>query len=143
MHEAPEQIERTVLLDADVADVLAALDRPEVLSAWLGEWTPDAEGDGATVVTDDGTPRRVTDRRATRTTRSWTWSPIHDPAATSVVTFTVTTVAERTRLTVTEHRTASSASAARGASVATAAVRWTGALMALGAVLAVGSPVPA
>lgn len=133
---ADEQIDRSVLLDADADDVLAALDDPDTLSAWLGEWTPDADGDGATVITDDGVARRVTERHATAATRRWTWSPTHDPAATSVVTFTVSTDAGRTRLTVTEHRMSATSP---GAPVATASVRWAGALCALGAVLAVGS----
>lgn len=133
-------VERSTLLDATTDEVLAALDDPDVLAAWLGAWTPDADGRGATVVTDDGVARRVAPAGATTASRRWVWSPVDDPSSQSVVTFTVRTEGERTRLTVTE-ATTDVTNRRTGAPVATSSVPWTAALLALGAVLAVGAPV--
>ena len=141
--------ERTVLLDADAGRVIEALTSPDLLSAWLGDWSTDADADasgdtGASVVTDDGVERRVRrldDGPAGQI--AWRWSPAGDPRSWSDVRFTVTTEGDRTRLTVTETRPAA-AFASRHTAVASAAatapaVSWLGSLLALGAVLAVGS----
>lgn len=132
-----DTIERSTLLDATPDEVLAALDDPDLLAAWLGEWRPDTEGDGATVVTDDGVTRRVRPVESTATTRRWVWSPVADPDAVSTVTFTVTTEGHGTRLVVTE-TTAVTPTGTAGA--ASSGVRWLPALLALGAVLAVATP---
>lgn len=130
-------IERTVLLDADVDDVLEALSSPDLLGAWLGEWTESDDG-AATVLTDDGVRRsveRIASDRADVVT--WRWSPVDDPASWSDVQFTVTTVGDRTQLSVTE--VVPTRTVGASASATAPAVSWLGSLMALGAVLAVGS----
>jgi uncharacterized protein YndB with AHSA1/START domain len=128
-------VERTVLLDADVDQVLEALSSPDLLSAWLGEWNAD-DDDHATVVTDDGVLRTVERRPAGAADEiCWRWSPTGEPSQWSDVRFTVTTDGDRTRLTVTE----SLAPAACAAGLTAPAVPWLGSLIALGAVLAVGS----
>ncbi|MFN8052199.1 MAG: hypothetical protein U0Q22_12215 [Acidimicrobiales bacterium] len=135
-------VERTVLLEAGIDEVLDALQRPDLLSAWLGPWTPDADGTGATVTTDDGVTRRVTllDADGTGAAVRWAWSPVDDPAAASEVRLVVSGEGLRTRVTVVE--SLPTATACTGRSVATA-VPWLPSLLALGAVLAVGSHVPA
>lgn len=141
-----ERAERSVLLDVELDRALDALESPDLLSAWLGDWTTDPDDpDAATVVTDDGVTRRV--RRGVATSPNevvWRWSPVADPGATSDVRFIVTTEGAGTRLTVIESRLPATVAAAsvRSAAPTAPAVSWLRSLMALGAVLAVGSLVP-
>lgn len=138
-------VERSVALDATVDEVLAALDDPELLSAWLGAWSDDLDGrGGAAVVTDDGIVRRVADRRSGVTTRSWTWRPTDAPDEASTVTFTVRDDGGLTVLTVREDRVgvrAAASAVAAGAAATAPSVPWLRQLLALGAVLALGAPV--
>ena len=130
-------VERTVLLDADVDQVLEALSSPDLLAAWLGEWT-ETDDHSASVITDDGVRRNVERVAADRADEvRWRWSPADDPSQWSDVRFTVTTEGQRTRLTVVE--TAATRRVPASASATAPAVSWLGSLMALGAVLAVGS----
>jgi len=118
-----------VLLDADIERVVDALRSPDLLGAWLGNWTPDGDdSSSATVVTDDGRTRRVehlapTPDGAVR----WRWAPVADPTLVSEVRFTVTREAGRTRLTVTETLLAGHGASGRpgtaGAACPTAAAR--------------------
>lgn len=111
-------VERSVELDLDVTDALEAVLRPEILSVWLGRWTPGDDDAHATVVTDDGIRRRVDDIARHIDGVSWRWSPdtAHEtddgaaPDITSDVRITVVPLAgDRSRLTVTEVQASSGA----------------------------------
>ena len=71
-----ESVERSVLVDVAPDVVRDALVRPDLLSAWLGEWS---ESDtGTSVVTDDGVRRqveRVASGGVDPNTVVWRWQP--------------------------------------------------------------------
>lgn len=134
-------VTRTVELDAAPDDVLAALTDPELLSAWLGRWTPTDDG-GATVLTDDGVVRTVADLEVAGSSVRWTWAPADDPRRRSSVSIGLVEIGGGTRLTLTECAPAGSAPAAlASADPACSGVPWAPALAALRAVLLLAAPV--
>jgi uncharacterized protein YndB with AHSA1/START domain len=139
-------VERSTVLGVDLEQVRAALEDPELLTAWLGAWRP--EGEGAVVRTDDGTVRRVQDvQRGAHDSFGFTWAPVDRPGERSRVVFDLTPVDGGTRLTVRETWTPEGGAAptlsARAARLGTAGERWIGCLLALGALLAARSTVAA
>lgn len=93
-------VERSTMVPAPPDEVLAVLSDPDVMPVWLGEWS----SDDATVRTDDGVLRRVTEHRVGDDHVRWTWSPEHDPEDRSDVVLTVAPAGPHTHLTVTETR---------------------------------------
>lgn len=142
---AAEHVERAVELDASLDEVLAALSDPELLSAWLGAWTEDRSG--ATVRTDDGVLRRVTDRRWHTDGVEWRWHDDRDADAASTVRITLEPSSGGTRLVVRETAcstgvratAAPETTAARTRAVVLDPAAWLANLLALGAVLAASS----
>ena len=127
----PATVERSVELDLDVAAALDAVVRPELLSAWLGPWS--TSGDGATVVTDDGVTRVVSDVARSGDGVRWSWAPAGD-GTTSEVTITVSPLDDgRSRVTVREVRAASgdAGAGAQDAGVALDGLGWAICLLAL------------
>lgn len=119
-------------LDAPADLVMAALEDADLLTAWLGEWT-DHDDSTATVRTDDGIVRTVTDRGWFGDELRWRWHHYSDESTASEVTIRLVPLdGGVTRLTVRETR-----------ATACALPTWTGCLLALGAVLAAGSLVGA
>ena len=145
---ADPSVETSVELDASIDAVRDALSDPELLSAWLGSWTEDSSG--ATVVTDDGVLRRVTDHLVSPDSVSWRWQEGHDddgPA--SRVTIELEQIEGATRLTVRETCSAARTSSGERAGaprpartpgrLALDSAAWLASLLALGAVLAASS----
>jgi uncharacterized protein YndB with AHSA1/START domain len=148
LHTTPS-VEVSVDLDVPLDRILAALEDPELLSAWLGEWH---DGEHTTVRTDDGVRRVVTDRRwhdhaAGRELR-WTWRHDGEPdgqGASHVAIEVLPTDGGTTRLVVRETLAAPAPGLPRASMRAGAAAPllesavWLAGLLALGAVLAASS----
>jgi len=125
-----ESVTTTMQVDLDApADlVVAALDDPDLLTAWIGEWT-DREDSTSTVRTDDGILRIVTDRGWAGEELRWRWHHADDDSVASEVAIRLAPLeGGSTRLIVRETR----ASMGPGPN-------WSGDLLALGAVLLAGS----
>ena len=139
--DAPLSVEVGIELDVDRERIVAALDDPELLSAWLGEWRDGAE---TTVRTDDGRRRVVSDRRwrhdgAVDELR-WTWRADGDQDAGSQVCIRLEPVeGGATRLVVRETLALAGVTTAQrsaSASPLLESAAWLAGLLALGAVLA-------
>lgn len=142
------QVQHSIELDADVDAVLEALNDPELLAQWLGMWTTDeADPSSATVVTDDGSARRVREVHHGARSVSWTWSTESDPDAASQVRIEVVPTDDgRSRLTVHEHLIAGAGqvrASASGASTALLSTGWVVALLMLQVLVALRAAVPA
>jgi uncharacterized protein YndB with AHSA1/START domain len=143
--EPAPAIEVGIELDVDLDRIVAALEDPELLSAWLGEWH---EGATTTVRTDDGRRRVVSDRHWRHDLGGdelhWTWrtdggGPGADSAGSHVCIRLEPVEGGATRLVVREtlasaHRSDVQHSAA--ASPLLESATWLAGLLALGAVLA-------
>lgn len=139
-------VERTTTLAVDCATAREAMLDPELLSAWLGAWTPQRDG-SASVRTDDGVLRRVTGHHVDEHGDvRWTWSAEDGSDGSSQVVVRFEQVGDSTRVVVREAtaldaRLAPNRADATTAGAATASVfggvgdRWTSCLLALGAVL--------
>lgn len=139
-------ISRTVLLDADTQQVRDALERPELLSAWLGVWTEtgstnDAGERTATVVTDDGRLRDVLRLPSTSDhSIQWRWTPRDDRSATSEVRIELLERGHQTLLVVHEIALDPAGGGATALSAAPiGSISWMPCLLALGAVIAMSS----
>jgi uncharacterized protein YndB with AHSA1/START domain len=142
------QVQHSIELDADVDAVLDALNDPDLLAQWLGVWTADdTDPSSATVVTDDGSVRRVRDVRHGARSISWTWSTDSDPDAASQVCIEVVPTEDgRSRLTVHEHLIAGAGQvrgSASGTSTALLSTGWVVALLMLQVLVALRAAVPA
>lgn len=134
---------RSVVVPTDTARATDALLDPDLLSAWIGPWDQHRGSDSATVVTDDGTVRRVENHREDgHGNVSWSWYPEDHPAEHTTVTIEVAPLGESSTL-VTIHesppRHVANASMSARASSAYLGARnstevWTANSMALGAV---------
>lgn len=137
-------VEVSIELDVERDRLVAALEDPELLSAWLGAWEArPGEGEAATVHTDDGLRREVSDRRWVGDELRWTWRDASrdDGASSHVAIRLEPTDAGATRLVVTETLavpTTVQASARVGSPLLESAT-WLASLLALGAVLAASS----
>lgn len=132
-------ISRTVLLDADTQLVRDALARPDLLSAWLGDWTENDDEPGtATVVTDDGRQRDVVRLASTPDSIRWQWTLRDDRSAVSEVHIELIERGHQTLLVV--HETAVHVGAGPVLSAAPiGSISWMPCLLALGAVIAMSS----
>ncbi len=142
---ADMQVERSTSLPAPEHAVRDALLDPELLSAWLGEWTPDTDG-AASVLTDDGVRRRVSGHRVDDDGNvRWTWWAEDGSTAPSEVVVELSHQVDATRLVVRETSLTASPSqpvssdhserSAGASCFAGSGSRWTACLLALGAVL--------
>lgn len=133
------EVTRSTHLDAAPDEVRRALDEAELLSAWLGPWSPTG-ADRAVVTTDDGVDRSVRREPPEHDGEvRWTWWPSDDEGAASTVVITVVPDGAGSRLTVTETaRASASASTTRSTTgVALDGLGWAISLLALEIVLAV------
>ncbi len=135
------EVTRTTHLGAAPDDVRRALDDADLLSAWLGPWTP-IGADRAQVTTDDGVVRSVRREPPERDGEiRWAWWPGTDEDEASTVVISVVPEGDGTRLTVVEtaNRAASASASADGrpAALALDGLGWTIAVLALEIALAV------
>ena len=139
--DAPLAVEVGIELDVDRDRIVAALEDPELLSAWLGEWHEDAD---TTVRTDDGRRRVVSDRRwrhdGAVDELLWTWRADGDDGAGSQVCIRLEPLESgATRLVVRETLALASETTTRvraSSSPLLESATWLAGLLALGAVLA-------
>ena len=131
------EVTRSTHLDAAPDEVRRALEDADLLSAWLGPWSPTG-ADRAVVTTDDGVDRSVRREPPEHDGEvRWTWWPSGDAGAASTVVITVAPDGAGSRLTVTETACASTAISGAPRGVALDGLGWTISLLALEIVLAV------